>query len=1028
MLSPMPRRRPRFSARPFFVSTAALLALAAVHQILPVYPARSRSSGPAGSQLFPRRIEDDGVACELVHQAADQCAFVRQYCQDEEAGLLPYLTFYYCTLGSVQPLAFAILVAWLGLLFTTIGIAASDFFSINLGTISNLLGLSESLAGVTFLAFGNGSPDVFSTFAAMGSHSGSMAVGELIGAAGFITAVVAGSMALVREFPVSRRTFVRDICFFIVAIIFSMCFLADGKIWLWECCAMIAFYAFYVATVVGWHWVVQRRKRRRAREALLRGEYYDTVAAGLNSTGRAAAAVDELAPYRDNPDDGHVTSSTGDDAAYQDEPDDTAPVGGRSRRPPPDISALERGPRIEISSIVTNPGATGEVIGSLVPDDDEEERNRHINAEMTSSMRVSRPRGRRGTTTTPIRPSLLGALEFRSVLSSLQRSGSVHMTPLGRRQSTTTAQYSEHQPEYSSGFAATAAHALDYDSRSSMLPPVPDNNYLHPEANGLRSRALSSGDEPRNLRDSPLSAPTSVPAPEAEAADGSGHVLEIPEVSDVSDDYHDVSPLALPEPSIPNLHLHIPHFDQQRHGSPRSSPSLSPFPNMADSPRSITPLGNSTRTSSFNRQPGDFLGGVSDVDVDGSRLGELPKPVRWWPYSVLPAPHVIASTLFPTLHGWREKTVWDKFVSLISTPTVFLLVATLPVVEMADDEEEDVEVEEAEEVLEQEEEAQGIETEWQRYRQSAAGSRGSRPVSRDLPQPPEIDVDSTAVSSEAVSMHSEATQTSSTPGPSVMTKPPARPVTETTSSTDVGTATGEWNRWLVVLQLFTGPVFTAFVIWANEEEHSGRGLLRAVLGALVASLVMLGVLLWTTTPTRRPRYHSLLCFLGFVISVAWISTVAGEVVGVLKAFGIVAGISEAILGLTIFAVGNSLGDLVADITVARLGYPVMALAACFGGPMLNILLGVGIGGAWMTTRGSSGSSNEPYVIEVGWSLMVSAITVLVTLLTLLVAVPANGWVMSRRVGVVLICIWTVSTVVNVLVEVFGGWTQGTARV
>ena len=37
----------------------------------------------------------------------------------------------------------------------------------------------------TFLAFGNGSPDVFSTFAAMGSNSGSMAVGELIGAAGF---------------------------------------------------------------------------------------------------------------------------------------------------------------------------------------------------------------------------------------------------------------------------------------------------------------------------------------------------------------------------------------------------------------------------------------------------------------------------------------------------------------------------------------------------------------------------------------------------------------------------------------------------------------------------------------------------------------------------------------------------------------------------------------------------------------------------------------------------------------------------
>ena len=44
-----------------------------------------------------------------------------------------------------------------------------------------------------------------------------LAIGELIGAAGFITAVVAGSMALVREFRVGKKTFVRDVHFFIVA-------------------------------------------------------------------------------------------------------------------------------------------------------------------------------------------------------------------------------------------------------------------------------------------------------------------------------------------------------------------------------------------------------------------------------------------------------------------------------------------------------------------------------------------------------------------------------------------------------------------------------------------------------------------------------------------------------------------------------------------------------------------------------------------------------------------------------------------
>jgi hypothetical protein len=37
-----------------------------------------------------------------------------------------------------------------------------------------------------------------------------------------------------------------------------------------------------------------------------------------------------------------------------------------------------------------------------------------------------------------------------------------------------------------------------------------------------------------------------------------------------------------------------------------------------------------------------------------------------------------------------------------------------------------------------------------------------------------------------------------------------------------------------------------------------------------------------------------------------------------QALSVILNISDSLLGLTIFAVGNSLGDLVADITVARL--------------------------------------------------------------------------------------------------------------
>jgi sodium/potassium/calcium exchanger 6 len=912
------------------------------------------------------------IDCRQVHHAADQCAFILANCEDDEAGLIHYLSFYYCTLPAAKPIGFAILALWLGLLFTTIGIAASDFFSVNLSTIASVLGLSESLAGVTFLAFGNGSPDVFSTFAAMGSNSGSMAVGELIGAAGFITAVVAGSMALVREFKVSKRTFVRDIVFFISAISFTMVFLADGELHLWECFTMIGFYLFYVIVVVGWHWFTSRRRRQRMRDAASRAYLY----------GASGRGTEELEPYRDEPDE-----------------DEAAPVGGRSSSAPEpgDISILERGPRIEVDGV---PSTTG---------DDDEDRDIHVAAEMASSMRVNRPRwGRSNTTITPIRPSLVGVLEFRSVLSSLQKERNMHLGPLHGRL------HSIQQP------ASAGLEDPRGRPRTKTMPAqVPA---------GSRERALSYGNQPLNLENAGLSRPDPASLPQTRTSSAARTID---------------GRLAPPGPAIPADHgSHspgpTPQFLQIRIPSPggrssgQSSPSISPFPGLSESPAVLTPYQES-RTFSFP-VPSDSrrqsLPGLDDQ-------AEHPRPVRWWPYSILPAPHVLLATVFPTLQGWREKTLWDKIVSLISVPSIFFLVATLPVVE-TENEDNDSEADIADPPepghpgniapsvsVEDSGEIQP-ETEWQAYRRRTRSVTSRSPLSvspsslsLNAPHPP------SAEQREQQQQHQlQQEQVPATTIPPNLPKP-APPASTTSTPPET---TGAWNRWLVSIQLFTGPLFVTTILWANTASdlpHPRQTLLRMALYSLLLSLCLLAALLATTTADKKPKYHFLLCFLGFVISVAWISTIAGEVVGVLKAMGVILGISEAILGLTVFAVGNSLGDLVADVTVARLGYPVMALAACFGGPMLNILLGVGIGGAWMGVKGAAGKGGEyePYRIQVGGTLMISAVTVLLTLVVLLIVVPGNGWVMSRKIGWGLICIWTVGTVVNLVVELTGTWSD-----
>lgn len=100
--------------------------------------------------------------------------------------------------------------------------------------------------------------------------------------------------------------------------------------------------------------------------------------------------------------------------------------------------------------------------------------------------------------------------------------------------------------------------------------------------------------------------------------------------------------------------------------------------------------------------------------------------------------------------------------------------------------------------------------------------------------------------------------------------------------------------------------------------------------------------------------------------------------------------------------------------------------------MLNILLGVGIGGAWMGIASANKKHlkhphkpihYKPYRIQVGGTLLISALTVLLTLIVLLMVVPLNKWIMSRRIGWMLITIWSVSTVVNLVIEMTGAWAD-----
>ena len=225
------------------------------------------------SGLLKRHIDNDQCA-PLSVPIGEQCDYVKEYCIPSDTFLsIPYLQNYFCSAAAVRPFVFGGLLLWLLFLFSTLGISASDFFCPNLATLAARLGLDENVAGVTFLALGNGSPDVFSTFSAMRAGAGALAIGELLGAASFIVSVVAGAMCIIRPFSVDARPFLRDVCFFTAAVALLLFILWDGEIRAWEAGILIALYIVYVIVVVVGSWWDKRQFRKKQLEAIVRGEY-----------------------------------------------------------------------------------------------------------------------------------------------------------------------------------------------------------------------------------------------------------------------------------------------------------------------------------------------------------------------------------------------------------------------------------------------------------------------------------------------------------------------------------------------------------------------------------------------------------------------------------------------------------------------------------------------------------------------------------------------------------------------------------
>ncbi|EEB09670.1 sodium/calcium exchanger [Schizosaccharomyces japonicus yFS275] len=654
----------------------------------------------------------DEIACSAIRNVArsDQCAFAKAYCSGKDSGVIDYIEFYYCYMTNNRPLAIALVLCWLAFLFSNLGISASDFFSTNLVTISWLLQLPDSVVGVTFLALGNGSPDVLSTFAAVRVDSAGLAIGELLGSALFICAIVCGTICILQPFCVPKQHFLRDVLFFTGAVLLVITFLIhNGCLSLWQSLTMITYYTAYVLFVFffGGDTAVEESPLPVDNHLCLPLPAYSPLSSPLPDNMSIVSLFSE--------------QFLGDD--------------------------VEAFPSSSSAALLTrsNPHLIAvSDVGS----------GSHERVPLSPSART-------------IRPSLLGALEMKSHLNE-----------------------------------------------------------------GLIQNSFAS---PTTFGD-------------------------------------DLSP------SQPN-----------ESNSAVRSPFLSPYSVSHDDFASL-PLPPTA----------DYLSVTSTQQWSTSRF---PSPEPFQPS--------LLKLLFPTLCNFSKKTVFQRVLDILAAPSVLLFTLTLPVY-----------------------------------------------------QSPRHPIE------------------------------PIGPLEEATYP-----AGQAWNRSLRALQCFLSPLVFVFITF------SGATLFVAIPVSLILSTVTVYLLYKHTSPTEPPRFLPWVSLLGFFMGILWISSIANEVVGILQALGIIFSLNESILGLTIFAAGNSLSDLVADIMITRAGYPGMAMGGVFGGPMLNILLGIGISSFYS----SLSHQDKSCTVEFPAALSITAVFLLLCLLTTLIYVPRHGYQMDRKLGVGLILLYCTGT-------------------
>ncbi|KAK9081032.1 hypothetical protein Syun_030712 [Stephania yunnanensis] len=232
----------------------------------------------------------------------------------------------------------------------------------------------------------------------------------------------------------------------------------------------------------------------------------------------------------------------------------------------------------------------------------------------------------------------------------------------------------------------------------------------------------------------------------------------------------------------------------------------------------------------------------------------------------------------------------------------------------------------------------------------------------------------------------------------------------------------KWSKPFAVASVTLGPIFLAFVCCSKRSlSFEGRVVVYAASGLIG---VLLGILSFLTTESSAPpkKYMFLWLIGGFVMSVTWSYVTAQELVALLVSLGIICIVSPSVLGLTLLAWGNSIGDLITNVTMSVNGGQdgtQVAISGCYAGPIFNMLVGLGLSlvvSSWKAYPSSVTIPRDPFLFE-------TLCFVVAGLLWAVLILPLKRMRLDRFLGVGLLAIYLFSISMRLLQTAKSLWLK-----